>query len=135
MAQPALSGSLAAEDAAISNQIPSAASGLGMRKLSTGVLCALLTVGTASAEETQAFSAVSIRANKSGAPNSETDTAPGRVSLINVTPLSLLLRAFGVQEFQLVGVPKWATQERYDVLPATFDAVTAYIAERARPRT
>jgi threonine synthase len=25
--------------------------------------------------------------------------------------------------------------ERYDVLPATFDAVTAYIAERARPRT
>jgi len=26
-------------------------------------------------------------------------------------------------------------EERYDVLPATFDAVTGYIAERAKPRS
>jgi hypothetical protein len=48
------------------------------------------------AQSPATFGVVSIKPNKSGAPASETNTTPGRLQLINVTPLSLLLRAFGV---------------------------------------
>ena len=62
------------------------------------------------------FDVVSIKPNKSGAPGSETDTTAGRVSVINATPLSLLIRAFGVARFQIVGAPDWALTERYDLV-------------------
>jgi uncharacterized protein (TIGR03435 family) len=66
--------------------------------------------------QTPAFDVVSIKPNTSGAPGSETDTLPGRIILINVTPVSLVLRAFGVLRPQILGVPGWATTERYDVV-------------------
>src|SRR4029079_19659775 len=47
---------------------------------------------------------------------SETDNTPGRVSVINATPLSLLLRAYGVSRFQIVGATAWALTERYDLV-------------------
>ena len=62
------------------------------------------------------FDVVSIKPNKSGAAASETDTSPGRLNLINVTPLSLLIRAFGVMSFQIIGAPSWLLTERYDVV-------------------
>jgi len=62
------------------------------------------------------FEVVSIKPNRSGAPGSDTDTTAGRISVINATPLSLLLRAFGVSTFQIVGVPDWVRTERYDVV-------------------
>jgi uncharacterized protein (TIGR03435 family) len=90
-----------------------------MRKSPILLVSLAILFSVARAQNVQAFSTVSIKPNRSGAPNSETETVAGRVSLVNVTPLSLLLRAFGVQEFQLNGVPKWATQERYDVVAVT----------------
>ena len=42
----------------------------------------------------QSFDVVSIKPNRSGAAASETETVPGRLNLINVTPLSLIMRAF-----------------------------------------
>jgi uncharacterized protein (TIGR03435 family) len=67
------------------------------------------------------FDVVSIKPNKSGAAASETDTSPGRVSVINATPLSLLLRAFGVQAFQIANAPSWLQTERYDVVATVPD--------------
>jgi uncharacterized protein (TIGR03435 family) len=67
------------------------------------------------------FDVVSIKPNKSGAAASETDTSPGRVSVINATPLSLLLRAFGVQAFQIANAPSWLQTERYDVVATVSD--------------
>ena len=66
--------------------------------------------------QSSAFDVVSIRRNNSGAPGSETDTEAGRISLINATPLSLVLRAFGVRAPQVIGLPGWAATERYDVI-------------------
>ena len=63
-----------------------------------------------------AFEVVSIKPNTSGAAASETETTPGRINLVNVTPLSLLLRAFGVPAFQIAGAPGWVATERYDVV-------------------
>jgi uncharacterized protein (TIGR03435 family) len=73
-------------------------------------------IGSTQAQSPATFDVVSIKPNKSGAPGSETDTTPGRVSVLNATPLSLLLRAFGVSSFQIVGAPNWVLTERYDVV-------------------
>jgi uncharacterized protein (TIGR03435 family) len=65
------------------------------------------------------FDVISIRRNRSGAEASDTNTTPGRFSLINGTPLSLILRAFGVLGPQVIGAPQWASTERYDVIAVT----------------
>lgn len=71
------------------------------------------------AQSSAKFEAVSIKPNRSGAAGSETDTTPGRLSLVNVTPLSILLRAFGVLAPQIAGAPAWILTERYDVIAVT----------------
>ena len=80
------------------------------------MLAAALAVAPLQAQSSNTFEVVSIKPNRSGAPGSETDTTPGRVSVINATPLSLLLRAFGMSRFQIVGAPDWALTERYDLV-------------------
>ena len=50
--------------------------------------------------------------------------------MINVTPLSLLLRAFGVMGVQIVGAPGWLSTERYDVVATVADGVE--LTERSR---
>src|SRR5688572_193507 len=81
----------------------------------------LLIVPLEAAQPPAGFDVVSIKPNRSGAPASETDTTPGRVSVMNATPLSLLLRAFGVAGFQIVGAPDWVLTERYDVVATVSD--------------
>ena len=85
------------------------------------MLAAALAVAPLQAQSSDAFDVVSIKPNKSGAAASETDTSPGRVSVINATPLSLLLRAFGVQAFQIANAPSWLQTERYDVVATVSD--------------
>lgn len=80
------------------------------------VLTAAVLVGPLHAQSPTTFEVVSITPNKSGAPGSETDTTPGRVSVLNATPLSLLVRGLGVSAFQIVGAPDWVLTERYDVV-------------------
>jgi uncharacterized protein (TIGR03435 family) len=69
--------------------------------------------------QTRTFEVVSIKPNRSGAVASDTNTTPGRLSLTNVTPLSLIFRAFGVLAPQVVGAPDWLSSERYDVVAVT----------------
>jgi uncharacterized protein (TIGR03435 family) len=68
------------------------------------------------------FYAVSIKPNRSGAQSSDTHTSPGRLAFSNVTTLSVLLRAFGVQESQIVNAPGWVSNERYDIIAVTGNA-------------
>jgi uncharacterized protein (TIGR03435 family) len=82
-------------------------------------LCIALTLVLAVAPlrgQSTTFDVVSIKPNNSGAAASDTETLPGRIMLINVTPVSLVLRAFGVPRPQLIDVPGWAATERYDVI-------------------
>jgi uncharacterized protein (TIGR03435 family) len=72
--------------------------------------------------QAKAFEVVSIKRNRTGAEASDTNTTPGRLSLVNVTPLSLIRRAFGVQDSQIIGAPAWLSSERYDVVAVTGDA-------------
>lgn len=70
------------------------------------------------AQSPPAFEVVSIKPNRSGAAASDTETTPGRITLVNVTPLSLVIRAFGVLRPQIVEAPDWLATERYDVVAA-----------------
>ena len=79
----------------------------------------------------KAFDAVSIKRNRTAAAASDTNTTPGRLSLVNVTVLSVVLRAFGVMGPQVVGAPDWLTSERYDILAVTGDG-TALTDESRR---
>ena len=83
-------------------------------------LVAAVSSGDAQAPE-KVFDAVSIKRNRTGAAASDTNTTPGRLSLVNVTMLSVVVRAFGVMAPQIVGAPDGLTSERYDILAVTGD--------------
>jgi uncharacterized protein (TIGR03435 family) len=85
------------------------------------VLAAALVVAPLHAQSPATFEVVSIKPNRSGAAASETETTPGRINLINVTPLSLVLRAFGVRGAQIADAPRWLATERYDVVATIAD--------------
>jgi uncharacterized protein (TIGR03435 family) len=78
------------------------------------------------AQSTRTFEAVSIKRNLSGAAGSDTNTTTGRLNLINVTTLSVILRAFGILNPQVISAPDWLASERYDVIAVTggADALT-----------
>lgn len=99
-----------------------------------GLLLVALVAGVSSVTAQSAekvFDAVSIKRNRTTAAASDTNTTPGRLSLVNVTVLSVVLRAFGVMGPQVVGAPDWLTSERYDILAVTGDG-TALTDESRR---
>jgi uncharacterized protein (TIGR03435 family) len=95
--------------------------------LALPLICATLT-----AQGPAALEVVSIKPNRTGAAASDTNTTPGRLSFINVTPLSLIRRAFGVQDFQITGLPDWAASERFDVV-AVLDRSTVLNDQDRQP--
>ena len=89
-----------------------------------GVLFIAVTVAVsavAAQNVAKSFDAVSIKRNRTADAVSDTNTTPGRLSLVNATTLSVILRAFGVMAPQVVGAPGWLTSERYDILAVTGD--------------
>jgi uncharacterized protein (TIGR03435 family) len=85
-----------------------------MRGASNFALIAAL----ASAALCQEFEAVSVKPNKSINYSSSFTTDPGRLTAMNVSLKDLIVRAYGVQDFQVEG-PDWLGSERFDV-SATF---------------
>jgi len=68
------------------------------------------------------YEVVSIKPDKSG-PGSRAQNAPDGYSEKYVTLKGLILRAFGLQEFQLSGASGWVESERFDI-EARMDAET-----------
>jgi len=70
------------------------------------------------------FDAASIKANRSGATSTSTDSRPGgQFVMTNGTIRNLLLNAYGPQSTDIVGAPDWVNTERFDVT-ATANATT-----------
>ena len=80
-----------------------------------------LAVSSGAAQSPATFEAVSIKRNRTAETASDTNTTPGRLSLANVTIQSVVLRAFGILNPQVVGAPDWVRNERYDILAVTGD--------------
>src|SRR5580700_710360 len=66
----------------------------------------------------QEFEVVSVKPNKSISYSSTFTTDRGRLTATNVSLRGLIVRAFGVQDYQVEG-PDWLGSERFDV-SATF---------------
>jgi len=82
-----------------------------------GVLCLIAGIATARGQEA-AFEVASVKVNTSGAPVSRM-SAPdgtGRFEAINVSVRMLILNAYGIPGFQLIGGPSWVDSLHVDVL-------------------
>ena len=85
------------------------------RLLVTFALAVLIAAKAGGQEPATTFDVVSVKPNLSGQGQSGTDSRPGRIEATNVTLRSLILRAFGKQEFEVVGGPDWVTTDRFDI--------------------
>lgn len=63
-----------------------------------------------------AFDVVSVRPNQSGSPNSSSRMTGNRYTATNVSLVSLLRVAYGLQEFQIDARQGWAGLDRFDVV-------------------
>jgi uncharacterized protein (TIGR03435 family) len=62
------------------------------------------------------FEVASIRPNKDGGPGLSINRAPGgNFRTVNTAPSALLTFAYVIQSYQLVGLPEWARNERFDI--------------------
>jgi uncharacterized protein (TIGR03435 family) len=81
----------------------------------------------------QTFDVVSIKRNLTdGDRTMRTSLTPGRFSDPNTTVRVLMMTAFGVNNFQILGGPPWLGTERYDIL-AKIESPDAVSLEQLRP--
>lgn len=90
------------------------------------LLAAALSAGILDAQTLPTFDVVSIRPNQTGSQNSNATRVTGnRYTGDNVSLVSLLRVAYGLQEYQIAGQPGWADLDRYDIVATLPDAATA----------
>jgi uncharacterized protein (TIGR03435 family) len=67
-----------------------------------------------------AFQAVSVKQNVSGSVFARVDVrSPGRFTAVNVPAAVLIRLAYGLEEFEVVGGPRWLESDRYDLVAST----------------
>jgi uncharacterized protein (TIGR03435 family) len=62
-----------------------------------------------------AFEVASIKRNTSGEPFTSRRLLPGGTQFVNVPVRQLIIGAYGVQSFQVMGGPDWITSDRFDI--------------------
>ena len=65
------------------------------------------------------FDVVSIKPNTSGSGGMTIGMRGGRLTMVNGTPMTLVMNAYPQQSFHIFGAPSWMTSERYDVTATT----------------
>ena len=92
-----------------------------MKSIHAALVCSVVCVLALSAQTPiptstdVAFEVASIKPNKSGGTNSSTSGRAGSFSATNVTAGRLIIFAYRLREFQLVGGPGWMQSERFDI--------------------
>ena len=71
------------------------------------------------------FEVASVKSNKSDAPQGIIPGQRGGLTLTNLSAHQLIIKAYKLQEFQLVGGPSWINSERFDVTAKTVREATA----------
>ena len=71
-----------------------------------------------------AFEVASIKRNKSGDGFISVSLSPQRPTFTNVPARQLIVRAYNVQPFQVVGGPSWITSDRFDITAKAPDSAT-----------
>jgi len=82
--------------------------------VATGVFATLL-MAPASAAQEPAFEIASVRPNVSGGNASFRAAPNGRLTATNTPVRTLILRAHGLHDSQLIDAPEWTAVERFDI--------------------
>jgi uncharacterized protein (TIGR03435 family) len=85
-----------------------------MRPPLAPVVCALVATASLAAQE-PTFDVASIRPSRSTQSSQIRPTPFGRFTATDATVRSLVLRAYGLVDAQLIGAPAWLNTERYDI--------------------
>jgi uncharacterized protein (TIGR03435 family) len=90
---------------------------MGRRATASLVLAAFVSTASLAAQgPARVFEVASIKPNRSDAPGTGgLGFAPAGIIARNLSPATLLTMALGVQPDQVVNVPSWAANERFDV--------------------
>ena len=67
------------------------------------------------------FEVASLRPNNESEGAALVQATPGRVSITKISLQRLLLIAYDLKDYQLVGVPRWAEAKRYDLIAKSSD--------------
>ncbi len=67
------------------------------------------------AVDTHGYDVASIKPNKSGTNMVRMMVRPDGLSAMGATLQMLIQNAYGIQDFQIVGAPKWVSSDRYDI--------------------
>src|SRR5215813_15293300 len=87
-----------------------------MRKLVVA-LCVTACVALVAAQENPTFEVASVKQNTSGDGRILIQALPGnRINMTNVPAQLLIVNAYQLQQFQLVGGPSWLATDRYDIV-------------------
>jgi len=62
-----------------------------------------------------AFDAASVKPNRSGFPGGTTDFRPGQFAAVNQTLRFILVAAYDLEDFRIVGAPDWIDKDRFDI--------------------
>ena len=79
------------------------------------LLLAAAGIAAATPQETAAFEVATIKPNVSGAGNRLIRPSPGRLSIFNMTLKDLVMFAYQVRDFQVLGGPGWINSDQYDI--------------------
>jgi uncharacterized protein (TIGR03435 family) len=75
----------------------------------------MVAVATGTAGQQPAFDVASVRSNVDGGSTSFGPRANGQLVVTNTPLRTLILRAYGLHDSQLIGAPEWAERERFDI--------------------
>jgi uncharacterized protein (TIGR03435 family) len=78
-------------------------------------IVALTVITAAGRQDASPFLAASIKRNTSGLAYSQSAERPDGLALINERLRDVILFAFGLYDFQLIGDPGWVSRDRFDI--------------------
>jgi uncharacterized protein (TIGR03435 family) len=78
-------------------------------------LLAVLALGDAGQAQAPAFDVASVRPNISGGNTSFRAMPNGQLTATNTALRTLILRAYGLHDSQLIDAPEWTAEERFDI--------------------
>ena len=88
-----------------------------MRCLTLGVI--LVALSTALLAQVPAFDVASVKLNKSGEMRTRFSLPPGRFTATNASVRDVVRMAYGLADFQVIGLPGWAAEDRFDIEATT----------------
>lgn len=96
---------------------------MGLLRTFRVLAIALAVLPCAAQQPSPSFDVAVIRANKTGATNTQLDiSTPGQFLATNATARTLLRNAYGLLPFQLAGAPKWDDTDGFDIRAKTAEA-------------